>query len=409
MSWHIPSLALALIAAFGLLLLQYTLAGRRWLPEGPVRAYGLLGLLLLVALAGSSLTPIAPRWIGPACGAMALACGVVALMLALLKFLRQPVEQRRLGWAFGIYTLIVIAATVQDDEAKRIAWVALAFAALVLPLVLSVQRHGWKAERSLRTVVAMLWLLEAMALLRGVHALLQPERFADPFQAPTDVALPFVVGLLSMLGITFGYVLAAQERAHNRLRHLASRDVLTGLANRRSYEMRRARALAQLRRSADPLGLALVDIDDFKRINDKHGHEVGDQALRHLAAVLKPRLRRLDTLARWGGEEFALLLPATPASGVLHLMRGLRSALKEKPLLLSDGSELVLTLSIGWVCLDGGTAPPASERLMRALDLAMYEVKQSGKDGEREALLDQPGEETVVPLHELPDTDHGKL
>ncbi|MBN8504519.1 MAG: GGDEF domain-containing protein [Burkholderiales bacterium] len=409
MTWHIPSLTLALVSAFGLLLTLYVVAGRRWLPRGEVRGFGLLGLMLLITLAVTAATPWLPPWVGPLSGALALGCGVLTLVLAFMRFLRQPVQWARLGLAFLVYASMAALGALRDDEAERIALVALAFAAFVLPLAVSVQRHGWQAERALRLVSVMLWALTLLALWRGAHALLQPERFADPTRAPLDVALPFTLGLLALLGVAFGYVLAAQERAHNRLRHLASRDALTGLVNRRTYETRRARALAQLRRSADPLGLALLDIDDFKRINDEHGHVVGDLALRHLADVLKPRLRRPDTLARWGGEEFALLLPATPAAGVQHLMSELRAALKDKPLKLAKGGELVLTVSIGWIALRGGDTPPASERLMRALDLAMYEVKHNGKDGEREAMLVEPGEETVVPLHELPDTDHGRL
>jgi diguanylate cyclase (GGDEF)-like protein len=407
---HIPTLSIALSAAFGLLLLQYTLAGQRWLPQGEVRGWSLLGLLLLAATGVLSASQLLPPWVAPLTGALALGSGVLALVLALMRFLRQPVHRLRLLLSLVLFAAVALAGALQAQEARRIAWVSLGFAAYLLPLAISVQRHGWQAERALRAVAMLLWLVFAMALLRGVHALVQPERFATLDFAPLDVALPFAIGLLALLGVAFGYVLAAQERAHNRLKRLASRDALTGLANRRTYEMRRSRALAQLRRSNDPLGLALIDIDNFKRINDAHGHDVGDAALRHLAAVLKPRLRRPDTLARWGGEEFALLLPATPAGGVLHLMRELRASLKEQPLTLPDGGSLTLTLSIGWICLRGGDAPPASERLMRALDSAMYQVKREGKDGEREALLIDAGEESVMPMQDLlADTDNAKL
>lgn len=409
---HPLSLTLALLGAFGLLLVQYTLAGERWLPRGEIRRWALLGLVLLVTAALVGGSGYLPGWVAALAAALAMGSGVAALVLALLHFLRQPVHHGRLAAGFVAFAGLALVGALALGPAPRIALTAFGFAALLAPLAVSVQRHGWKAERALRPVVLLLWLAVAMGLLRGVQALTWPEAFDGGFETPMPwpFVLPLLVGLLALLGVAFGYVLAAQERAHNRLKRLASRDALTGLVNRRQYESRRARALAALRRSADPLGLALLDIDDFKRINDTHGHDVGDAALRHLAQVLKPRLRRVDTLARWGGEEFALLLPATPAVGVLQLVRDLRAALKAHPLRLADGQELVLTLSIGWLSLRGGQPPPSTERLMRSLDMALYDVKHAGKDGEREALLHEPGEEPdSLLMIELPDSDHAKL
>lgn len=402
-SLHLPTLTLALTAGFALLVVQYTVSGQRWLPRGELRRWALLCLLLFGATALLTLRGEVPGALVAATGALALGSGLLALVLALLRFLRRPLQPHRLALAFVAYCLIVTASVLLAEPALRVALVAFSAAAFLLPLAGSVSRHGWQAERSLRAVAVALWVLEAMLVLRGVHALLEPDAFAlveTGGWAPLRIALPYTLGLLALLVVAFGYVLAAQERAHQRLKRLATRDTLTGLANRRTYESRLHRALAQLPRSADPLGLALLDVDDFKRINDQHGHAVGDQALRHLAQVLKPRLRRVDSLARWGGEEFALLLPATPAPGCALLMHSLRQALRDQPLRLRDGGSLTLSVSIGWLSLPGGQAAPSPAQLLSELDRAMYAVKQSGKDGAREAQLSRP------PEHHEPDDEH---
>lgn len=390
MDIHLPTLALAMKAVFGLLLVQYVLAGQRWLPHGAIRRWAQLGLVLMVATMATAWRNPELAWVTPWTTAMALGIGVMTLVLALLRFLRRRPHQARLKWALVLYCAAVTASSLWCAPPLRTALNSLAFAAYLLPLAISTQRYGWNAERALRAVVVALWVLEAVAIWRGVQALWQPALYGEPItgMVPAAVAVPHFIGLLALLATAYGYLLAAQERAQHRLARMATRDALTGLANRRDFEMRCGVALNQLGRSADPLGLALIDIDNFKRINDHHGHLAGDAALRHMARVLRPRLRRADSLARWGGEEFALLLPATAPDGVLQLVRTLRQALKDQPLRLDDGDPLVLTLSIGWISLPAGVPAPRVEHLMRSLDLAMYAVKQAGKDGEREAQLD---------------------
>src|SRR3712207_4793497 len=101
------------------------------------------------------------------------------------------------------------------------------------------------------------------------------------------------------------------ERLVADLRLAAATDPLTGLLNRRAFGQRCARELARARRTGEPFAALLLDVDDFKQINDHHGHAAGDEALVELAAMLERDLREVDTVARIGGDEFAVLLPAT--------------------------------------------------------------------------------------------------
>ena len=158
------------------------------------------------------------------------------------------------------------------------------------------------------------------------------------------------------------------------LRRMADTDGLTGLENRRSFQARLAEEMARARRLGVGFSLLFMDIDDFKAVNDKHGHLVGDEALRIVARVLEEEAQCVDAVARYGGEEFVALLPGTDpeGAGVFY------DRVREKLLALS-GEKLgfPLHLSAG---ATGSRAAEAAEGLMRAADRAMYEAKQGGKD-----------------------------
>lgn len=109
------------------------------------------------------------------------------------------------------------------------------------------------------------------------------------------------------------------EEANQELDRQARSDPLTGLLNRRGFDAQMNHDLALARRSGRPLSIITVDVDHFKRINDTHGHDVGDQVLQRLAATLATRLRQSDVVARLGGEEFAVLLPDTDLEGARTL------------------------------------------------------------------------------------------
>ncbi len=147
---------------------------------------------------------------------------------------------------------------------------------------------------------------------------------------------------------------------------IARTDELTGLPNRRSWDEELRREIARARRSGEPLSLVLLDIDNFKRFNDEHGHQAGDALLRDAAIAWRMHVRVTDFLARYGGEEFALLLPACPPPKALAIIERLRSAL--------PGAE---TCSAGVAYWDSDE--DADEFFARA-DRALYEAKRAGRD-----------------------------
>ena len=165
------------------------------------------------------------------------------------------------------------------------------------------------------------------------------------------------------------------QRANQALEMQARCDPLTGLLNRRGLEGQFDFAIALARRSGRPLSLLTVDVDHFKRVNDTHGHGVGDQVLQGLARTLQQRLRRSDVAARIGGEEFVALLPDTGLKEAQATADALRLAVaaQEYP---QVGH---ITISLGVSALRGGDEDGASALLQRA-DAALYQAKGEGRN-----------------------------
>jgi diguanylate cyclase (GGDEF)-like protein len=154
---------------------------------------------------------------------------------------------------------------------------------------------------------------------------------------------------------------------------LARTDALTGLCGRREFDARLEHDLTLARRRGGALTLAFVDVDDFKAVNDAHGHAGGDRALRAIAGVLSASLRRTDTAARLGGDEFALVLPDTDGAGARRIVSSLALKLREDPV----ASRWGVTCSIGVVTFLSSASSP--EHIVAAADALMYQVKRGGK------------------------------
>lgn len=156
----------------------------------------------------------------------------------------------------------------------------------------------------------------------------------------------------------------------------ARTDTLTGLPNRRSFEEDLARRFDQWRRHQIPVSLVMIDVDWFKKFNDTHGHQTGDQVLRTIAAVLRKTLRQMDLAARIGGEEFAILLPGTRLQDATTVAERVRATVAAEPL-RCGGAELHVTVSVGLssvVELDG------AEALIKRADDALYAAKNAGRN-----------------------------
>lgn len=251
-----------------------------------------------------------------------------------------------------------------------------------------------------RNLIAMALLLLVFALLAGVYfevvvvrRILQMQRNVSAPVVDVDAFDTRGGDEISSLSRTVrSYVQRIQfqearmREAHQELTFMAEHDVLTGLANRRHFQ---AAARQLLRQSAQPLCVAIGDIDYFKQVNDRFGHAAGDQVLIEVGRQLAAGLRESDVLARFGGEEFAIMLPVSSLESGSQVLEKLRRQIESTPFRPNEKTEIDLSMSFGIALID--TSHWGSERDeyrvevlldagLRAADKALYEAKRAGRN-----------------------------
>lgn len=164
-----------------------------------------------------------------------------------------------------------------------------------------------------------------------------------------------------------------------RFRGLSSRDPLTGIANRRATLERLEEVWSRAQRYHEPLAVAIVDVDRFKDVNDRHGHPTGDLVLTHLAQILRTSLRGEDYVGRWGGEEFLVVLPLQGLVSARAALERCRVRIADEPVRSSAGRVVRVTASFGLATFPGpGMAQP--QDLIAAADAALYRAKRGGRN-----------------------------
>jgi len=172
-------------------------------------------------------------------------------------------------------------------------------------------------------------------------------------------------------------VAAALQNAH--LYEMAMVDGLTGLFVRRYFDARSEEEIERARRYGSEFSVVMMDVDDFKLLNDTHGHQVGDRVLRAVAQIVKGNMRGVDTAARYGGEEIALILPRTGMVAAYNQAERIRSAIADHRLATDDGSVIRVTASFGIAAFPESRATSAEDLVKRA-DRALYRAKKTGKN-----------------------------
>jgi diguanylate cyclase (GGDEF)-like protein len=232
-----------------------------------------------------------------------------------------------------------------------------------------------------------------------------------PLLAAPLVAEERVLGLLTLVGdaqrpfarddaervgslVGQGAVAIENARLHRLIQKQAKTDPLTQLLNRREFEEQLAREVERAQRFGTPVGLVVLDLDDFKLINDRFGHLAGDGVLKAAAGAIRQCTREIDQPARWGGEEFAVILPHTGLDGAARLAERLRQAIAERQIPTPDGRSVRVTASFGVAALPGSGSTQVE--LTAAADDAVYRSKRAGKN--RVSLADdQEGDATNGP------------
>lgn len=171
---------------------------------------------------------------------------------------------------------------------------------------------------------------------------------------------------------------------HERLKRVGLTDFLTGINNRRFFDQRLLEEMTRTQRCGEPLACLLLDIDNFKGVNDTYGHRAGDQVLKETSKLLRQQLRCSDVLARFGGEEFSILLINSDIAVSTEISERIRQGIEEMSVSLDDGKILHITLSIGLSVFRADDAKEGAtglgEILVDQADQALYQAKNSGKN-----------------------------
>ena len=232
---------------------------------------------------------------------------------------------------------------------------------------------AWYAGRR-----AGLWMCAASGLAWLVGAYATTGHFSSPVIAYWNAAVR--LGFIVILA----HLVASFKISLEHERELARTDYLTGALNGRSFGELAGAEINRARRHSHPFTVAFMDVDDFKLVNDRHGHSAGDRLLKAVADSIRQTVRAVDSVARLGGDEFAVLMPETGKAAAQVVIRRVRRQLLEA----ARSQGLPVTFSIGVVTWD---TPPASvDEMLRAADELMYAAKRLGKGIIRHAVSPPP-------------------
>jgi diguanylate cyclase (GGDEF)-like protein len=201
----------------------------------------------------------------------------------------------------------------------------------------------------------------------------------DPTRFTPSLGTDFIEHMASIIAICLENVIS-----NEMLKYIGLTDSLTGVYNRRYIDRRLLEEIARARRQQYPISFMYIDIDHFKRVNDTVGHGGGDEVLREVAARIKNELRASDALARFGGEEFVVLLIDANLESAAFVAERIRASVAGSMITLSPELQLSVTVSVGVACLEAGTAEGEPEAIARALieraDSLLYDAKEGGRN-----------------------------
>jgi diguanylate cyclase (GGDEF)-like protein len=295
------------------------------------------------------------RWIDFPVHAVAdtlLAAALVLQVRGLQRVMgRQPAD--------GVFIALLVFAglaqwvwAAQEQSAWRMAAASLLSSGIsawsAATMLRCVRQENAHAPRLLGLVLSAPSVIGSMLFaMRAWMALQHPEQVIRDDRLDQTIGVP---GSLAWLFLSLSTALAlvglALYKLQRKLSRAATHDALTGLPNRRAADHFLAHEALRAQRQGTPLSALMVDIDFFKKVNDQHGHAGGDHVLQHMAQLLQERARATDLVARWGGEEFLVLLPDTSAAGAHKMAEQLRLAVQNTPFLWQQHT-VPITVSIG--------------------------------------------------------------
>ncbi len=368
--------------------------------RGPLAWLGVAQALLFVALSGALLFPALVAGdvvtlpftsVETATSYRALENGFLALLAIVARVLQPGAADRRLiglvAATLACYFFIALGLNHLIQSVPTLPHGSPLLVASDLPLVVFVAlatrpvRDG-APPRSLGTASGIAWLLAptAVVLATLAVALALVPRVYPAAVAGAGATLALYAARSVALQLRDVRAQAALIAAHDAMARLARIDALTGVANRRSFDAALAAAWAATAARAQPLTLLLIDVDHFKRLNDRLGHVAGDACLRAIAATMQAELAPEALLARYGGEEFAVVAPGCAPPADLALAERLRTAVERAALGDPAMADEAVTVSIGLATTTDAQGGGTALGLLALADAALYAAKRGGRN-----------------------------
>ena len=373
-----------------LILVQVGLLGLLWLGAAglglarqPALHWGAMNLmgaaaLILVALRGQSVSP----WLSVLFANLLGLAAFTVNQRGVQRFCGRPPRWREpllLLSVFGALLAWAVATDAPQSVRVTITSLGLAYCLVRSGQEALVGLHREFGRAAALGCAAPMLVLGLLFGARGLLSLVMPNQVARPLAEGGSFNLGMgLVVLVSVLLLNLGHGAMVVIRTVAQLRRLSDHDPLTGLLNRRGLATLHERERSRMRRGGRGYAIALIDLDNFKQVNDRHGHDTGDAVLVAVAEALQRAVRPVDGVARTGGEEFCVLLAdTTPAAAAMAAER-LHQAVRQMAVAVAPGVSVQVTCSIGlsWT----GDPEVTMPTITRGADRAMYRAKAEGRD-----------------------------
>lgn len=368
--------AVALIIAQLCIALVMTGAYLATRPERCMRYWAAAAILIvigvLLVVVGQRAPPVV-QLLGNSC----LVFGAILQLWGLQLFYKAPGS--RLGWIIGAgFCLLFFLLGLAGGSAFHRVLVLSTTLLLLLVLSSRVLLAGMQSRRTFGSLLTLgaIALLMLNNIVRIAAAIRQDPDFLPMAQSPAGIAILYLVPLGGIFLYATGLLLLYFERLVDAKNHLATHDEVTGILNRRAIVAGGEREVVVAIRSRQPLSVAFVDIDFFKRVNDTLGHEAGDLVLADIAQRLRDACRNIDLVGRYGGEEFCLIFPGAGADSTAALGERLLAAVRQ----YRFRDQYPVTVSVGFASLPGADGDRSWASLIHHADIALYQAKALGRD-----------------------------
>ncbi|MEX2239359.1 MAG: GGDEF domain-containing protein [Burkholderiales bacterium] len=342
-----------------------------------IGSWGRAMLLLAFGLLGLGMRDYVPLWLSAVVGNTLIVAAIALAMRALRVFVGSA-PRDVMTWVLlaALFMLLIVFTEVQPSNVGRTIAISSALGIVALRAARLLHRKAPAAcKLSSRVTEYVFWGVAVITALRIVGMLLFPPPStlaAGPFNSAVFLFYSgfIIVSTLSVMWMEIESLQAELVRA-------ARYDALTGLYNRGTFLEEFEREVSRCARGAPAFSLALFDLDRFKQLNDEFGHPFGDRVLKAFADVLRAAIRKHDTVGRYGGEEFALLMPNTGKDTAMRVAERLRRDLEARGVVV-DGKHIEVTASggISTYGVDGDDW----DTLLTAADTALYEAKGAGRN-----------------------------